>query len=138
MTQCILVKWLTEQELHFLIHFRAEKLHAFISYMYSFSLIWFDFFAENITAFIPSNRAFARLPKSYILYFLHHKDRLKALLKYHVIKGTFALKDLVDDATHETLLHNLTSRYDTYSHESSNYTVSNRDFKNQDTKKDYC
>lgn len=78
---------------------------------------------QDITAFVPSNRAFARLPKRVVLYLLRHPDRLKALLKYHVLNGTFALKDLVDDAPQETLLHNLTVRYDLYSHEASNRTT---------------
>ncbi|OQV14479.1 hypothetical protein BV898_11321 [Hypsibius exemplaris] len=78
---------------------------------------------NDITAFIPSNRAFARLPKLVYLYFLRHPDRLRALLKYHVVKGSFALADLVDDEAHDTLLHNLTVRYDEYKHTKDNRTT---------------
>jgi uncharacterized surface protein with fasciclin (FAS1) repeats len=79
-----------------------------------------------MTAFVPSNRAFARVPKLVYLYFLRHPDRLRALLKYHLVKGTFKLEDLVDDGVLDTLLHNLTSRYDSYTHAKSNYTVSHQ------------
>jgi transforming growth factor-beta-induced protein len=78
---------------------------------------------QNITVFVPSNRAFARLPKDVYFYFLRHPDRLAALLKYHVAKGTYLVKDLQDDSPYNTLLGNLTLRYDSYNHTSSNYTT---------------
>lgn len=78
---------------------------------------------QDITAFVPSNRAFARIPKIDYLYFLRHPKRLRALLKYHVVKGTFMLEDLVDDAPLNTLFSNFTSRYDTYTHTQSNRTT---------------
>ncbi|XP_055357653.1 periostin-like [Paramacrobiotus metropolitanus] len=77
---------------------------------------------QSITAFIPSNAAFARLPKNIYFYFLRHPDRLAALLKYHVAQGVFMIKDLVNDQTYKTLEKDWTLRYDAYNHTSINYT----------------
>jgi len=78
---------------------------------------------QNITAFVPSNRAFSRIPKILYLYFLRHPDRLKALLQYHVLHGTFPIADLTDDQTYQTLLKKLTARFDQYTHAKSNRTT---------------
>jgi len=78
---------------------------------------------NDITAFIPSNRAFARLPKLVYLFLLRHPSRLRYLLKYHVVQGTFKIDDLEDDGLLPTLLGNLTTRYDKYDHPNSNHTT---------------
>jgi transforming growth factor-beta-induced protein len=78
---------------------------------------------QGITVFVPSNAAFARLPRKLAIYFLRHPDRLGALLKYHAAEGSFMVKDLVNDKAYDTLFSNWTLRYDAYSHVSSNYTT---------------
>jgi transforming growth factor-beta-induced protein len=78
---------------------------------------------NNITVFVPSNRAFARLPKSTYFYFLRHPDRFAALLKYHTAEGIYKVEDLQDDQVLNTLLGNLTLRFDSYEHTVSNWTT---------------
>jgi uncharacterized surface protein with fasciclin (FAS1) repeats len=103
----------------------AEKLGATMFVKAARLVGLMDVFSNtnNITVFVPSNQAFARLPKEVYFYFLRHPDRLNALLRYHAAEGTYMIKDLKDDSPYNTLLGNLTLRYDSYNHTSSNYTT---------------
>ncbi|GAU94848.1 hypothetical protein RvY_06556 [Ramazzottius varieornatus] len=78
---------------------------------------------NNITVFIPTNRAFLRLDKLIYLYFLRYPMRLRALIQYHMINGSFRLDKLKDDRSYNTRLRNLTARYDVYGHDHSNRTT---------------
>jgi len=56
--------------------------------------------AGPFTVFAPTNEAFAKLPPGTVESLLkpENKDKLKAVLTYHVIPGRMSAKDLIDAA----------------------------------------
>ncbi|XP_055348302.1 transforming growth factor-beta-induced protein ig-h3-like [Paramacrobiotus metropolitanus] len=59
---------------------------------------------KGITAWIPTNDAFAKISTATRDFWHHHKSYYKNLMKYHVIKGRYNVQDLVNDV----------ESYDTY------------------------
>src|SRR6516164_8736109 len=56
--------------------------------------------AGPFTVFAPTNEAFAKLPPGTVESLLkpENKDKLKAVLTYHVVPGRMSAKDLIDAA----------------------------------------
>ncbi len=55
------------------------------------------------TVFAPSNAAFAKLPKSEVEELLSDRDKLREVLKYHVVKGRVSAEDLAQKRSIPTL-----------------------------------
>lgn len=60
---------------------------------------------DSFTVFAPTNDAFAKIPSALLSYVFDTKNAsiLKSIIKYHIIAGTYLLKDLNDGQTLKTL-----------------------------------
>jgi len=55
------------------------------------------------TVFVPSNEAFQKLPAGALDALLQDRERLRAVLKYHVVRGALRAEDVSELETAETL-----------------------------------
>lgn len=58
---------------------------------------------ENLTVFAPTDKAFAKIPKEDLAALLADKEKLKAVLTYHVVPGRLLAKAVVERSNAKSL-----------------------------------
>ncbi|OWA50425.1 hypothetical protein BV898_14942 [Hypsibius exemplaris] len=73
-------------------------------------------YADDITVFIPSNKAFLDLPESTREYWRANPQEYKKQMQYHIVQGLFPTELLVDELLLTTLDEPLLARFNIYNH----------------------